>query len=90
MNLIFPRLHFDQIIEFQVFYRTVAFKSMNEFILIVSQHKFWWNAKSLFAKIFFDNVKSDTNSIINILNRWLDNFVVAIFKFPYLCDEWAE
>ena len=54
-----------------------------------SQHKFWWNVISLFAKIFFDNVKRDSHSIV-IRNSWLDKFAVKTSKLPYLREKWAE
>ena len=90
MNMIFSRHEIVKIFEFSFSYRITRFKSINEFIKISSQHRFWWKAISLFAKIFFDNIKRDSNTIMTIRKSWLDNFVVAIFKLPYLCDKWAE
>ena len=49
-------------------------------------HNFWWNAKLFFAKIFVDDIKRYTISILITQKSWLDGLVGSIFQLPYLYE----
>ena len=45
----------------------------------INQRFFWQKLKS------GDGVYTDTSNDVAWLKRWLDNFVISIFKLPYFC-----